>query len=401
MPKSTPSSLRTKLPFAIILLGFTSFFGDVAAEMIFPLLPAFLATLGAGTAFLGLVEGVADAVSSLLKLLSGYAAEQSARRKPLVLLGYGLAGLVRPLVALATAPWQVMAVRVTDRVGKGLRTSPRDVLIAAAAAPGEAGRAFGFHRAMDHGGAVVGPLIATLLLALGMPMRHVFLVAFLPGALSLLTVFMVREPDIEQAPLLAGPAPVALALPSAVKRYFLVLALFSLGNASDAFLLVRARELGVPLALLPMLWSLFHVSKVVCAYLGGDLSDRMSRARLIVAGWCVYAVTYLCLGLATQSWQAWALFVVYGAYYGMTEPAEKALIKDLVPAAQHGRAFGYYNFIAGATAIPAGLLTGYLWQSFGAFTALATGASVATMAAISLALWERSLPTPALQSRST
>jgi MFS family permease len=383
MPR--PTVQRSPLPFAVLLLGLTSFFSDVASELVFPLLPAFLATLGASPVYLGLIEGVSDAVSSLLKLGSGYVADQASRRKPLVLAGYALAASVRPLVAFATAPWMVLAVRVTDRIGKGLRSSPRDALIAAVAHEGEAGRAFGFHRAMDHAGAVLGPLLGTLLLATGLTLPQVFLCAALPGALSALMVVFVREPD--------NPGRVAHStsdlhadsrLPGELKRFFIILTLFSLVNASDAFLLLRAQELGVPTAHLPLLWSAFHVVKLISAYYGGGLSDLLPRSWLVAGGLVVYAVAYAGFALATEPTAVWALFFLYGGYYGLTEPAEKALVKDLTPPHLHGRAFGYYNFLLGASAIPAGALTGFLWKTQGAANALSLGAATALLASLAL-----------------
>jgi len=379
---------RRRLPAAVIALGVTSFFTDVGTEMIFPLLPVFLASLGASPTFLGLIEGLADAVASLLKLLSGYAADRLRRRKPLVLFGYGVASIARPLVALATSPWHVLAVRVTDRIGKGVRASPRDALIAASVPREEAGRAFGFHNAMDHAGAVAGPLVATGLLALGWPLRSVFWVAAIPGLAATLTVATVREP-----PMTARSAQAASQLPtpfpSAVRSYFAILLLFSLGNSSDAFLLLRAKDLGVAVPAIPLLWAVFHVAKLVSSYLGGGWSDRIARPKLITLGWLIYAATYFAFGVATKAWQAWALFVVYGTYYGLTEPVEKALVKDLVPSEAQGRAYGVYNFIIGVSAVPAGLLTGWLWQARGASIALGTGAGLAAVSSVALLAWSR------------
>jgi len=405
---------RHNLPATVIALSLASFFNDVGSEMIFPLLPVFVTSLGAGPAFLGLVEGLADAVSSLLKLVSGYVADRLGHNKPLVIFGYGIAALARPLVAAATLPWHVLAVRVTDRVGKGIRTTPRDVLIAGSVPQEATGRAFGFHRAMDHAGAVVGPLIATALLGLGWDMRRVFLVVLLPGALSVLCVFAVRDlaggrsaktVDKSRMP---GPKPAARSvaataeppamehaparhgrLPASLRSYLAILALFSLGNSSDAFLLLRARGIGMPVALLPLLWAVFHVAKVVTSYVGGDWSDRIPRHKLIIAGWTVYAATYLAFGLAVHAWQVWALFIVYGTYYGLTEPAEKALVRDIAPEEARGRAYGFYNFIIGASAVPAGLLTGWLWQTWSPFVALATGAGIAAVSSALLVFWAR------------
>jgi MFS family permease len=377
-----------RLPAAVVALGFTSLFTDVATEMIFPLLPIFLVSLGGGPAFLGLVEGVADAVSSLLKLASGYVVDRVGRRTPLVLFGYGIAVVARPLVALATAPWHVLAVRVTDRVGKGIRSTPRDAIIAASVPREHSGRAFGFHQAMDHAGAVIGPLLATVLLGAGASLREIFVIAAIPGVLSMLALLVVREPAAPPASVRQPSSP-SLALTPSFRRYLAILFVFALGCSSDAFLLLRARECGVALALLPALWATFNVSRLASAYLGGSLSDRVPRVRLIVSGWVVYAATYFAFGLARTAWHVWVLFVLYGLYYGLTEPVEKALVRDLVPEALRGRAYGQYHFVIGITAIPASVLTGSLWQRFGAATALNVGAVLSFAAAGLLVLWTR------------
>jgi len=393
---STSEKARARLPATVLLLGLTSFLTDVGSEMIFPLLPAFVASLGASPAFFGLVEGLGDAVASLLKLAAGALVDRAPAKKPFVLAGYGLAALVRPLMALATAPWHVLGVRLTDRVGKGIRSAPRDVLLASAVPASESGRAFGFHRAMDHAGAVVGPLVAAGLLAAGLSVRSVFWWALVPGVLSVVAVLAVRE----RAPLGGDGAPPpaetaspgAARLPARLRVALGIFGVFALGNSSDAFLLLRAKELGVSMASLPLLWTAFHVSKLTSAALGGDLSDRVPRARLIVAGWLVYAATYVGFGLATRPWQVWTLFVVYGTYYGLTEPAEKALVKDLAPPALRGRAYGLYHFIVGVAAVPAGVLTGALWQARGPLAALGAGAILATASAVAMLAWERARP---------
>jgi MFS family permease len=385
---------RARLPGAVIALGVTSFFTDIGTEMIFPLLPVFVASLGATPAFLGLVEGVAETTASVLKLGSGYVADRLPRKKPLVMLGYGLSAIARPVMGLAALPWHVLAVRAADRVGKGVRTAPRDALLASAVSGEQAGRAFGLHRAMDHAGAVVGPLIATGLLALGWPVRDVFLAAIVPGVLSVLAIVPVREPPRAATVLAAGEpragdarAASSPPLARAFYAYLAIILLFSLGASSDAFLLLRARDLGVPTVLLPTLWVVLHVSKLVCSYYGGVLADRLPRARLIVAGWAVYALAYLGLGLATAAWQVWALFVFYGLYYGLTEPTERAMIRDLAAREAQGRAFGLYHFTVGVSAIPASVLTGWVWQSVSPQAALGLGAAIAACASAALWRW--------------
>lgn len=381
--------VRPRLPSTVIALGVTSLFADIGSEMIFPLLPVFLVgTLGAGPTFLGLVEGAADTVSSVLKLLSGYMADRLPRRKPLVVFGYALAGVARPLVAAATVPWHVLAVRLADRIGKGTRSAPRDALIADVALPGQAGRAFGFHRAMDHAGAVIGPLAASALLAAGLELRTVFWFAAVPSAASIVAVLAARERRrrTEHELHAAASAPRG-PLPRPLLAYLGILSLFALGNSSDAFLLLRARDLGVSAALVPVLWTVLHVTKLLSSYSGGVLADRLSRTHLIIGGWVVYAGVYVGLGLAQGALAAWILFAVYGLYYGLTEPAEKALVKDLAPPALRGRAFGYYNFILGASALPASLLVGWLWRAVSPQVALSAGAGLAAMAALLLAAW--------------
>lgn len=396
---------RPSLPKTVLLLGLVSFFTDVGSEMIFPLLPLFLTqSLGASPRFLGLIEGIADTVSSFLKLVSGYLSDRFKRRKPLVLLGYGLAGGVRPLMALATAPWHVLTIRVTDRVGKGIRTAPRDALIADSAPPGQAGRAFGFHRAMDHAGAVVGPLVATVLLSAGLEVRTVFLVAAIPSLVSFLAVMAIREERLGQAAMpeqgAAAPAPSSPSsqaspssepskLPRSMTGYLLILLLFSLGNSSDAFLLLRAHDMGIPDTRIPLLWTWLHVVKGLTAYYGGILADRVPRAWMVTGGWAIYSGVYLGLGWGEGELVAWALFAVYGCYYGLTEPAEKALVQDLAPPDVRGRAFGHYNFVLGLSALPASLITGWVWGEFGAQVALTVGAILAGLASGLLLLWQK------------
>ncbi|HEV8548295.1 MAG TPA: MFS transporter [Polyangiaceae bacterium] len=384
------------LPSTVVLLGITSLFTDVATEMIFPLLPVLIAAIGGSATYLGLIEGLADTTASFLKLASGYLGERPTWRKPLVVGGYAIATVVRPFVALATAPWHVLVVRISDRIGKGLRSSPRDAMIAASVSRHDAGRAFGFHNAMDHAGAVIGPVTATLLLSRGVPLRTVFWIAALPGFFALLAVFLTpnspHAPDPSPGPEptpSSNPAPAARALPRALKSYCVILAVFALGASSDAFLILRAGNVGVPTALLPLLWTFFNASKLVSSYWGGSLSDRMPRAWLIVLGWFVYALCYLGFALAEAPWHVWALFAVYGTYYGLTEPVEKALVRDITSPAERARAYGVYNFVVGACTLPAGLLTGFLWQEKSPAFALATGAILAGVAALGLVIWAR------------
>lgn len=382
---------RLRLPKTVILLGLTSLFTDVGTEMIFPLLPLFLVeTLKASPTYLGLVEGTANAIAGLLKLVSGVIADAARRRKPLVLFGYALASAARPFVAMATRPWHVFAVRATDRVGKGIRGAPRDALIADTAGDA-AGRAFGFHQAMDNAGAVVGPLLATALLGLGVALRGVFWLAVIPGVIATLLVTAIAEEPRgarTSSPALGATGTARRPLGRPLVAYLVILAIFSLGNSSDAFLLLRARSLGLATESIPLLWAALNLSKVVWAYFGGDLADRMPRVHLIAFGWLIYALVYLGLAAATSPWHVWILFAIYGVFYGLTEPVEKALVRDLCSPSTRGRAYGAYNFVVGTAALPAGLITGAFWKSAGPSVALEIGAGLAAIACLAILAWD-------------
>jgi MFS family permease len=295
-----------------------------------------------------------------------------------VLFGYTLAVVVRPLIALITAPWQLAAVRTADRVGKGVRTSPRDALIADSTPPALRGRAFGFHRAMDHLGAAVGPLLAAGFLGLWPDhLRTLFGLSLVPGLLVLaLLVFGLREapavtPAKQRAPLTLAP------FDRRFRVYLLALLVFTLGNSSDAFLLVRAVELGVPTVLLPVLWCAFHVAKSTGNLLVGRAVDRFGPRPFVLLGWAVYSAVYLAFALADAAWQACALFLVYAAFYALTEPSEKTLVVNLAGDERKGLAFGWYHFAVGVATLPASLLFGWLYERGGAMTAFGTGAALA------------------------
>jgi MFS family permease len=389
-----------RLPAIVVWLGVVSLLTDVGTEMIYPLLPLFLSdVLHAPRAFIGAVEGAAEATASLLKLLSGRLSDRLQRRKPLTVIGYGLSSLVRPLVGLATLPWHVLATRVADRVGKGLRGSPRDALLADAADPAQRGRAYGFHQAMDNAGALIGPLVATALIAIGWKLRSVFFFAAVPGALAMVAlVFGVREREREPAEVTAaasdGTRAAAAPFSPELRRYFVCVALFGLGNSSDAFLLLRAQQCGVAVKWIPMLWMAHNGTKAALSTWGGALSDRIGRRSVIIAGWLLYAATYLAFGFAAHAWQIWALFVVYAVYYSLVEGSQKALVVDLVPASVRGRAFGWFNAVVGLVALPASLAFGALADRFGARVPFTASALLAAAASLWLALLVR--PAPAM-----
>ncbi len=379
----------------VLALSAVSFLTDASSEIIGPLLPLFLVgTLGTSVKMVGIIEGGAEAVASLLKLLSGWWSDRVSRRKPLIVAGYALASLVRPLVAVAQSGTQVLLIRLTDRVGKGIRGAPRDALLAASAPASDRGRVFGFHRAADHAGAVVGPLIALACLSgLGMAVRDVFWVAAVPGALAVVVaVLFVRELPAAvsaavRSPIERGTAPVAAApLPRRFWHTVAPILLFTLGNSTDAFLLLRASQVGVPTALVPLLWVALHLVKSASSTPGGALSDRVGRRPLIVAGWLLYAAVYGGFALATQGWHAWALFAIYGVVFGLTEGTEKAFVADLVPAEHRGTAFGWYHGLVGLAALPASVVFGAVWDAWSSATAFMMGAGLAVAAALWLAL---------------
>ena len=376
------------LPRNVKALGLVSLLNDASSEMIFPLLPTFVTrVLGAAPMALGIIEGAAEAVSAVMKVAAGRLSDRTARRKPIVLAGYGLASLARPLLALTSAAGQVLGLRVVDRIGKGIRSGPRDALIAEATPAEQRGRAFGFHRAMDHAGALIGPLLASAVLLVRDDLRLVFGLAAVPAAIALLVLLLyVRETgDAARGsgtPAAEAPRPASRALP----LYLGVLAVFTLGNSSDAFLLLRAQEAGVALALVPLLWSFHHLVKSVVSTPAGALSDRIGRKAAIVIGWSVYAASYAGFARATQAWHFWALFAVYGLFHAFAEGPERALLADLAGHTTRGRDFGWFHAVSGGMQLPASLLTGYLWQAYGAATALGTGAVLAGVAAIGLVL---------------
>jgi MFS family permease len=377
-----------------------SFFTDVATEMIYPLVPIFLsAVLGVSARFIGVIEGTAESVAAVLKLVSGRVSDRMGRRKPLVVLGYSIATFARPLIGIAGTANQVLAIRLTDRVGKGIRAAPRDALLADSASEGARGRAYGFHRAADHAGAVVGPLIAFALLwaltgELGAServeagaLRTVFWLALVPGMLALVVlVFAVRETPRRSPPATVetGSDPGAVS-PKPLAWYLGAVLLFTLGNSTDAFLLLRAQQLGAGVALAPLLWSLLHVIKAATSTYGGALSDRLGRRSVIVAGWTLYALVYLGFALGEAAWHAWALFAVYGVYFALTEGPERALVADLVTERARGTAFGWYNLVVGIGALPASVLFGVIWDRWGAPAAFFTGAALAVVASAVLA----------------
>jgi MFS family permease len=385
--ESGPDGAQRSLGRNVYALAAVSFFTDVSSEMIYPLLPVFLSTvLGANAGFIGAIEGAAESTAALLKLVSGWWSDRVRRRKPLVVAGYVLASAMRPLIAIAQSATQVLLIRVSDRVGKGIRNSPRDALIADSVHSSVRGRAFGFRSAADNAGALLGPLIAFGVLATWhVSLRTVFWLAVIPGTMAVLVaVFGIREVrrhsrGARDSPSLQG------AMGGRFWIFLIIIFIFTLGNSTDAFLLLRARQLGVPVALAPILWALLNGVKSVLNIPGGALSDRIGRGPTLVAGWLAYAVVYFLFARAGRAWEAWALFAAYGLYFGLTEGAQLALVADVAPARRRGAAYGWYYLAIGIGALPASLAFGAVWDRFGSPAAFEMGAVLALVAAIGLA----------------
>ena len=380
----------------VLALSVVSFLNDTSSEIIYPLLPSFLAlTLGATPFAIGLIEGIAESVASFLKLFSGYLSDKFQNRKLPIFGGYAIASLMRPLLALVTTWQQVLLVRTADRTGKGIRVAPRDSLLAASVPDEKRGLAFGFNRAADHLGAVVGPMIAFVLLYyfagdLNNPTaseyRQVFLFASVPIILGLFVViFFVHEEKTSSDEIQLAPTKFSLeGFDGNFKKFLVVISLFTLSNSTDAFLLLRAKEAGISLAFLPLLWMALHLSKVVSSLIFGELSDKVGRRKLIFAGWILYALVYVGFAFVSNAWHALALFLVYGVFFGLTEGVEKALVADMVPEKQRGTAYGLYNLAFGITVLPASLLFGLLWSNFGASSAFLVSAGISICAALLL-----------------
>jgi MFS family permease len=391
-PKGNASKKNKRLPSTVVGLGLVSFLTDISSEAIFPLLPIFLTTLGATNAFIGLVEGAANFIANVLKYFTGVISDRRARLKPLVLLGYGISTAVRPLVAFAFAPWHVLFVRVCDRIGKGVRTAPRDALIADATLPSIRARAYGFHRAMDHAGAAVGTLLSIgLLWLLGATtaeaanaeqMRTVFLWAAIPGVLAMVALVLTKEPSRQLQP--PSEAKLSQALPAPLKRALLPITLFAFANATDVFILVKAMTLGASPMMVPLLWLAIHLMKASTATAGGRLADRYGKRNILALGWAVYAVTWSMIGFAQTLPFLWGFAAIYGMSNGLVEGAEKALVAELAGGHAKGKAFGAYNMLIGFAALLASATFGMVWDKLGGAVAFVGSGVFALIAAVVL-----------------
>ncbi len=350
----------------IIILGLTSLLTDISTEMVYPLLPVFLTqTLGASPAILGLMEGIAESVASLLRVFSGYISDCLGRRKPLAIAGYAASTIGKMFLVVAQAWPTVLAGRFVDRFGKGVRTAPRDALIADSTDPSRRGRAYGLHRAMDSLGATLGVVAAIVLLRSGVAnVRAIFLWSLIPAALGVAVLFFARDVRSHrvgtQVPVLRWSL-----LPTRLRAYLLVVFLFTLGNSSNQFLLLRAQNLGVATAAVLVLYLVYNVTYTVVAYPAGRLSDWVGRRKLLVAGYALYGLVYLGFALASSPGSLWVLFPVYGLYMGVSEGVEKAFVADLAPTPIRATAIGLHATLVGIGLLPASLLAGWMWTAFG------------------------------------
>lgn len=405
---TTPASGKPLHP-VIKATGFVSFFTDLGSEIVYPILPIFLTQLGASRTMIGAIEGMAEGLPAFIKLVSGIVSDRIRNRKWLVLAGYALSTLFKPMIALAHSAGFVFLIRLLDRVGKGIRTAPRDALIADYCEPSNRGHAFGYQRGMDHAGAMLGGILGFgLLLWLGSDtasLRQVIAWSFIPGILSVLTIiFFIRDkPERlmavkELGPERRNPFEGVSRLPRNYFIYVGAASVFALANSSDAFLLLRAQSLGVQIMIIPLIWAFLHLVKSATSIWGGKLSDRIGRLPVLVIGWSLYAAVYAGFAFIHSPGAVWALFLAYGLFYGLTEGASKAVIADMIPAGQRGAAFGFWGMLEGFLLLAASLLTGWLWDLTGSPTVpLVLSGVLSLLAALFLLVW--SLRTGALQHK--
>lgn len=393
----------------IFFLGMVSFLTDISSEMIFTLMPLFLSNvLGATTVVIGFIEGLADSIASLIRIVTGWFSDRLGKRKPLTAIGYTLSAIAKPFMYLASTWAIVLGVRFADRLGKGIRTAPRDALVADSATLENRGKAFGFHRAMDTSGAVCGLVIAAIIVFLlqrgalelaRSTYQVLVLIGIIPAMLALFLFLFIRETRKQNSASIRG---INLTSDSKIdekgsssksdirfKMFLAIIFLFTLGNSSDAFLVLRAQNLGNSVLSILLMLVLFNAIYAAISTPAGILSDRLGRKRLMILGWLVYSITYLGFALSSSSWQVWLLFILYGVYYGLAEGVARAFVADLVPANKRGTAYGLFHTVVGATLLPASTIAGWLWHTFTPAAPFYFGACLALLATLGLAMLVR------------
>jgi len=386
----------------IIFIGFISLLTDVSSEMIFTLMPLFLVdVLGVTTTVIGLIEGVAESTASLLKIASGWLSDRMGNRKYLSFIGYALSTLSKPFMLIANAWGPIMAIRFADRFGKGIRAAPRDALVGDSVDEDNRGKAYGFHKAMDTSGAAIGLALAALIVFLLQrdvvnlefnTYHWMIIIGIVPAFISLFFFIFIKEPPRKAVSACDVPPTLSAkekALDTKFKIFMVIMFLFTLGNSSDAFIVLRAQDLGNSVLLISVMLIMFNIVYALFSMPAGILSDKLGRRKVIIAGWIIYALVYLGLAVTNQGWMIWLLYAFYGLYYGLTQGVYRALVCDLVPEDRRGTAFGMYNGITGITLLPASLIAGWLWQSINPAAPFYFGAALAGLSAIGLLVFVR------------
>ena len=388
---SAPSKLLARIPSTVIVLGFVSFFNDLASDMVIPLIPLLLATeFASGPMMLGLIEGVADALASFMKLWSGrFSDRMGGRRKGLALTGYIISNSVRPFFGAASGWVGLLVLRSVDRFGKGIRSAPRDALVADVTPPAMRAVAFGFHRALDNAGAVGGALLAAAAIAWStLSLREVIAWSAIPGCIGVLLLWWwVKEPSVVARPLTAAPSLQWNALSRTLRQYLLLLAWFTFARVSETFIVLFGHGLGMSIVSLLLLWAFFNLAKSLASWWGGKAALRLGKERVMAISWIAYAATFVALSMTTTPLMLWTVTLVYGIFAGLGEGIERAVIGDFAAPAERGTAYGWYNMMLGLSAIPAGLVFGGLWQFFGASYAFFFAGFVALVAALVLHIY--------------
>ncbi|MDD3363560.1 MAG: MFS transporter [Syntrophomonas sp.] len=381
----------------IIMSGLVSFFTDIAGYMIVPVLPLFLVgALGASTMLVGLIEGIAETTASLLKIFSGWFSDKVGKRKPLMLIGYSLSNIIRPLFGLSTGWGQVLAIKFADKVGKGLRTAPRDALLADSATEGGMGKAFGLHRTFDELGSAIGPLLAFWILSFfAGDYRQVFYWTAIPGALAILLIIVgIRDKAPKHK---EESKTIKLGFKGMGHEFILfsmIATIFAIGNSSDAFLILRAKDVGLATALVPLAYFAFNITFSILSYPMGALSDKLGRRPLLIGGFFIFGLVYLGFAFASRTWHIWLLFIAYGIYSAATDGIQRAYIADLIPAGKRGMGMGTFNALVGLAALPASILAGYLWKIKGPVATFGFGSLMAFLACFLLIILSRKVQAP-------